>query len=116
LGRWKCRNISIAEQNLSHQVSFFIYLVVLYVNVYVACSCGEKDCDYSKELPLGWGSEGRKIAWVSCEEVCESRKGSGLEIVNIKDFNSALLGKWIWRLGSNEEGLWKEVLESKYGD
>ncbi|XP_068491914.1 uncharacterized protein [Phaseolus vulgaris] len=70
--------------------------------------CGEKDCDYSKELPLGWGSEGRKIAWVSCEEVCESRKGSGLEIVNIKDFNSALLGKWIWRLGSNEEGLWKE--------
>ena len=27
----------------------------------------------------------------------------------------ALLGKWIWRLGSNEGGLRKEVLDSKYG-
>jgi len=26
----------------------------------------------------------------------------------------ALLGKWIWRLGSKKGGLWKEVIESKY--
>ncbi|XP_068485032.1 uncharacterized protein [Phaseolus vulgaris] len=28
---------------------------------------------------------------------------------------SALLAKWIWRMGSAEKGLWKDVLESKYG-
>jgi len=27
----------------------------------------------------------------------------------------ALLGKWIWKLGSVESGLWKEILLSKYG-
>jgi len=27
-----------------------------------------------------------------------------------------LLDKWIWRLESNEGGLWKKVLKSKYGD
>jgi len=26
-----------------------------------------------------------------------------------------LLGKWIWKLGSEKCGLWKETLESKYG-
>ena len=30
-------------------------------------------------------------------------------------FNLALLGKWIWRLGSDKGGLWKEILVSKYG-
>jgi len=48
------------------------------------------------------------------EKVCESREGGELGVVNIKFFNLALLDKWIWRLGSNEGGMWKEVLVSKY--
>jgi len=47
--------------------------------------------------------------------VCEPQNAGGLGIINIKLFNVALLGKWIWRMGSSEDGLWKEVLESKYG-
>lgn len=27
----------------------------------------------------------------------------------------ALLGKWLWRLGSNQDGLWKRVVSAKYG-
>jgi len=30
-------------------------------------------------------------------------------------FNEALLAKWKWRLGIEEKGLWKNILESKYG-
>jgi len=30
-------------------------------------------------------------------------------------FNKELLAKWLWRMGSSETGLWKDVLESKYG-
>jgi len=26
-----------------------------------------------------------------------------------------LLGKWMWRLGTDKGGLWKEVIDSKYG-
>jgi len=47
--------------------------------------------------------------------VCESRDVGGLGIIDIKVFNMALLGKWIWWLGSSNGGLWKEILESKYG-
>ena len=47
--------------------------------------------------------------------VCKPREFGGLGIIDPKLFNLALLGKWIWRLGSAEGGLWKEVLISKYG-
>ena len=39
----------------------------------------------------------------------------GLGMIEIRKFNVALLGKWIWRLGTGEKGLWKEVLVSRYG-
>jgi len=64
---------------------------------------------------LGWGSERRKIVWTSWKKVCESREADGLGIIDLKVFSIALLGKWIWRLGTNKGGLWKDILESKYG-
>jgi len=33
----------------------------------------------------------------------------------LKDFNFDLLEKWIWRLGTDKGGLWKDILEFKYG-
>jgi len=63
----------------------------------------------------GWGSEGRKIAWLAWDKICNSKDGGGLGIINIRSFNIALLGKWIWRLNSDEGGLWREVIDSKYG-
>ena len=63
----------------------------------------------------GWGKEGKNIAWVAWEKVCESRDAGGLGIKDIRTFNEALLGKWIWRMQSKERGLWREVMDSKYG-
>jgi len=47
----------------------------------------------------GCGSDGRKVAWASWEKVCEDREDGGLGVIDLKTFNLALLGKWIWRLG-----------------
>jgi len=33
----------------------------------------------------------------------------------LKFFNIALLGKWKWRLGKKERGLWRDIITSKYG-
>lgn len=38
-----------------------------------------------------------------------------LVLLTLRTFNLALLGKWIWHLGSDKEGLWKEIIVSKYG-
>jgi len=62
-----------------------------------------------------WDSDGRKIAWASWKNVCELKEVGGLGMIEIRWFNIALLGKWIWRLGYEKKGLWKEVLGSKYG-
>jgi len=57
--------------------------------------------------------EGRKIACVSWKKACEPREAGGLGILNFRLFNVALLGKWIWHMGSDKGGLWKEILESR---
>jgi len=39
----------------------------------------------------------------------------GYEIKDIDTFGLVLLRKWKWRLRIKIDGLWKEVLDSKYG-
>jgi len=64
----------------------------------------------------GWGTEGRKIPWMAWDKVCLPIKMGGLGVRDISIFNSILIAKWKWRLGSEYGGGWKEVIESRYGD
>ena len=48
--------------------------------------------------------------------MCKSKQEGGLGILDVRDFNHALLAKWKWRWLSDEKGRWKDILESKYGD
>jgi len=68
-----------------------------------------------KNFLWDWGSENRKIAWVAWDKICQSKDKGGLGVIDIEKFNLALLGKWIWRLKSEEGSLWKDIIESKYG-
>jgi len=38
-----------------------------------------------------------KISWVDWNFVCWRKEVGGLGVRRIKEFNSALLGKWCWR-------------------
>jgi len=58
----------------------------------------------------GWDSEGRKIAWIKWDDICKFKVEGGLGIMQLDSFNKAILGKWKWRLGSSENGLWKDIL------
>jgi len=37
---------------------------------------------------------------------CAAQKDEGLGIIDLRTFNLPLLGKWVWRLGSDKGGLW----------
>jgi hypothetical protein len=68
----------------------------------------------------------RKFLWGDSEEVsnfhlmnwdhiCTPHSNGGLNIRNLRRFNEALLGKWLWRFGVEREALWRQVVVAKYG-
>ena len=115
LSRWKDRCLSMAGRIclikfvLSSILLFFMSLFKLPSVV------ADKLVRIQRNFLWGWGSDERKITWASWDKVCEPRDFGGLGIIDIRSFNLALLGKWIWRLSTNKGGLWKEILDSKYG-
>uniref|UniRef100_A0A2N9IN93 Reverse transcriptase zinc-binding domain-containing protein n=1 Tax=Fagus sylvatica TaxID=28930 RepID=A0A2N9IN93_FAGSY len=45
-------------------------------------------------------------------QICQPLKAGGL---NLRLFNRALLGKWLWRYGKEENAYWRQIICSKYG-
>ncbi|KAG6696235.1 hypothetical protein I3842_09G137900 [Carya illinoinensis] len=64
-----------------------------------------------------WGGMGEEFKFhlVRWEQVCRPLANGGLGIRNLRLFNRALLGKWLWRYHRELEALWKLVIERKYG-
>ena len=59
-----------------------------------------------------WGDS--KYHLVGWDKVCAPIANSGLGIRKIITFNKALLGKWLWWFGKEEDRLWRRVVVSKY--
>ncbi|KAK2354046.1 hypothetical protein QL285_091613 [Trifolium repens] len=64
-----------------------------------------------------WGglSKKNKTCWVKWSDICKPRKNAGLGIRDLRMVNLSLLAKWRWKLLSNNEEVWKEVVKAKYG-
>lgn len=63
----------------------------------------------------GWGYDKKKVSWLKWKIVCKNKEYGGLGIKEIESLNKALLGMLKWRLGREEEGLWCDIINSKYG-
>ncbi|RVX19153.1 putative ribonuclease H protein [Vitis vinifera] len=65
-----------------------------------------------------WGDmeERRKIHLVRWEVTCKDMRHGGLGLRYLKDFNHALLGKWLWRFPIERESLWRRVIVGKFGE
>uniref|UniRef100_A0A2N9IHU7 Reverse transcriptase domain-containing protein n=1 Tax=Fagus sylvatica TaxID=28930 RepID=A0A2N9IHU7_FAGSY len=56
-----------------------------------------------------------KFHLVNWSQICTPLRTGGLAIRNLRSFNKALLGKWLWRYGLEREALWTLVVDAKYG-
>ncbi|KAJ3673051.1 hypothetical protein LUZ60_006425 [Juncus effusus] len=52
---------------------------------------------------------------VSWERICTPKENGGWGVKNIKEMNNTLLLKWLCKLKYNKEGIWKKMIEGKYG-
>jgi hypothetical protein len=52
---------------------------------------------------------------VNWPKVCSPVRERGLGIHNLRCFNCALLGKWLWWFASEPRAWWRKVVEAKYG-
>uniref|UniRef100_A0A2N9H6K9 Importin N-terminal domain-containing protein n=1 Tax=Fagus sylvatica TaxID=28930 RepID=A0A2N9H6K9_FAGSY len=59
--------------------------------------------------------EKHKIPLVKWSKICTPYNQGGLAVKNLRLFNEALLGKWLWRFGVEREALWRQVIVGKYG-
>uniref|UniRef100_A0A2N9F0T2 Reverse transcriptase domain-containing protein n=1 Tax=Fagus sylvatica TaxID=28930 RepID=A0A2N9F0T2_FAGSY len=59
--------------------------------------------------------EKQKFHLVNWSQICAPLRYGGLAVWDLRSFNKALLGKWLWRYGSEREALWRLVVDAKYG-
>ncbi|XP_074301425.1 uncharacterized protein LOC141632812 [Silene latifolia] len=75
-------------------------------------------CDELKSLisRFWWGfEEGKKgISWVAWSRLCQSKSRGGMGFRDFYLFNMALLGKQVWRLLTEPDGLWARVMRARY--
>ena len=98
--------LMLLKSTLSSLPTYFLSLFT--IPTYVANIIEKLHMDFL------WGDS--KYHLVGWDKVCARIANGGLGIRKITTFNKALLGKWLWRFGKEEDRLWKRVVVSKYGE
>ena len=61
-----------------------------------------------------WGDP--KTHLLGWKKICMPKANGGLGIRKLTTFNKALLEKWLWRFGVEENRLWRRVVTLKFGE
>lgn len=56
-----------------------------------------------------------KISLIVLDNCYESKEVGVLGVKDLRVFNRALIGKWLWRFGIEDHTLWREVIAEKHG-
>ncbi|RVW47335.1 putative ribonuclease H protein [Vitis vinifera] len=69
-----------------------------------------------RDFLWGGGALVQKPHLVKWSIVCLDKRSGGLRVKNLRAFNRALLGKWVWRFANERKALWNQVIRGKYGE
>ena len=100
--------VTLIKSSLSSLPTYFLSLFPLPGKVAKRMEKLQRDFLWN-----GIGGE-PKIHLVNWAKVCKPLQVGGLGIRRLGSFNSALLGKWLWRYGMETDALWRRVIEAKY--
>ncbi|PNY12727.1 ribonuclease H [Trifolium pratense] len=115
LASWKNKYVSLwgrvvlLNSVLAEIPIFYLSLFKMPVGVW------KKIIRLQRRFLWGGAAGASKISWVNWLDVCRSKKEGGLGVKDLRIMNISLLAKWKWRLLSEDESIWKNVLRDKYG-
>jgi len=115
LSPWKAIYLSLGGR-LS-LINFVLSTVPVYwmsvfkLPAWVICDIDKIRRDFLWKGPDLKAKGARLIAW---KRICRPRHMGGWGILNLQDFNNALLGKWWWKIASSPNGCWRHILIANY--
>ena len=101
--------LTLIKSTLSNLPTYFLSLFPIHVSVAKRIETIQRN--------FLWESfkEGANFHLVNWDHICTLLPNGGLAIRNVRRFNEALLGKWLWRFGVVRDTLWRKVVKVKYG-
>ncbi|KAG2684713.1 hypothetical protein I3760_10G087900 [Carya illinoinensis] len=104
----KGSRVTLIKSTLSNLPTYFLSLFPIPASVAARIEKLYRDFLWS-----GMGEE-FKFHLVRWDKVCRPLNSGGLRIKNLRTFNWALLGKWLWRYNTQPEALWKLVVDCRH--
>ncbi|KAJ0470183.1 putative reverse transcriptase zinc-binding domain-containing protein [Helianthus annuus] len=69
----------------------------------------------SKKFLWGGNSEVKKIHWVGWDSVTRPKNNGGLGLSKLDVSNNALILKWLWRYRTENDTMWRKVIDAIHG-
>ena len=98
--------LTLLKSTLSSLPTYFLSLFT--ISTHVANRIEKLQRDF-----LSGDSKKHLLSW---DKVCMLIANGGLGIRKLTTLNKALLGKWLWRFGIEENRLWRRVVALKFGE
>ena len=102
--------ITLIKSTLSSLLTYFLLLFPIPVDI------ANRIERLQRNFLWGGIDESCKFCLVKWAQFCTPLQFGGLGIRNLRIFNQALLGKWLWRYGRETTHLWRRVIATKYGN